>query len=97
MPKGYWIAQIDVQEPARYEAYRAAVGPALAAFGGRFVVRGGTAVVREGVSRARNVVVEFASLATAVACYDSPSYQQAKAIREEAAISDFVIVEGWDG
>lgn len=97
MPKGYWVALIDVHDPDIYPAYRTAVGPALAAFGGRFLVRGGAATVQEGSVKPRVVVVEFDSLADAKACYDSPAYQHARAIRDEAANSDLVIVEGWDG
>jgi uncharacterized protein (DUF1330 family) len=48
----------------------------------------------EGSSRERNVVVEFADLATAHACYASDEYQKAKAIRQRTAEADFVIVEG---
>lgn len=97
MPKGYWVALIDVHDPDIYPTYRTAVGPALAAFGGRFLVRAGAATVREGSVKPRVVVVEFASLADAKACYESPAYQQAKAIRDASAVSDLVIVEGWEG
>jgi uncharacterized protein (DUF1330 family) len=48
----------------------------------------------EGSSRERNVVVEFRDYATALACYRSPEYQSAKAIRNANADADFVIVEG---
>jgi uncharacterized protein (DUF1330 family) len=57
-------------------------------------VRGGLFEAKEGVSRERNVVVEFADVATAHACYDSPEYQAAKAIRNAVADADFIIVEG---
>jgi uncharacterized protein (DUF1330 family) len=59
-----------------------------------FLVRGGTVETNEGVSRERNVVVEFANLATARACYDSQEYQAAKEIRNAIAEADFIIVEG---
>ena len=48
----------------------------------------------EGSSRERNVVVAFDDYATALACYRSPEYQAAKALRNAYADSDFVIVEG---
>jgi uncharacterized protein (DUF1330 family) len=44
--------------------------------------------------RERNVVVELADHATALACYRSPEYQAAKAVRNANADTDFVIVEG---
>jgi uncharacterized protein (DUF1330 family) len=48
----------------------------------------------EGSSRERNVVVEFADMATAKACYASPEYQAARAIRQQHADADFLIAEG---
>src|SRR5712692_7499368 len=40
--KGYWIAHGDLTDPEGYKAYVAANAAAIAAFGGRFLVRGGT-------------------------------------------------------
>jgi uncharacterized protein (DUF1330 family) len=39
-------------------------------------------------------VVEFADRATADACYRSPEYQGAKAIRQKYADADFIIIDG---
>ena len=39
-------------------------------------------------------VVEFKDYETALACYRSPDYQAAKAIRNAFAEADFIIVEG---
>jgi uncharacterized protein (DUF1330 family) len=96
MPKAYWVAHVDVRDPAAYEAYRKANADAFAKYGARFVVRGGAQTVREGASKARTVVIEFADLATATACYESPEYQAAKALRDPVASGDLVIVEGYD-
>ena len=65
MAKGYWIARLDVTDPEVYKSYVAANGPALAAFGARFLVRGGKAEPLEGASRSRNVVIEFPSMEAA--------------------------------
>lgn len=97
MPKGYWIAHVDVRDPQAYEAYRAANAAPLAEHGGRFLVRGGPAEVREGSARARTVVIEFPSLEAARACYDSPGYQAALALRAPVSEADLVIVAGWEG
>lgn len=94
MARGYWIVRVSVRDAARYPDYLAAARPAFEKFGARFVVRGGPFEAKEGVSRERNVVVEFADVATAHACYDSPEYQAAKAIRNAVADADFIIVEG---
>ena len=48
----------------------------------------------EGKARARNVVIEFPSMQHAVDCYNSPEYQIAAKIRQEAADTEMVVVEG---
>jgi uncharacterized protein (DUF1330 family)/uncharacterized protein YjiS (DUF1127 family) len=94
MSKAYWIVRVSVRDEQRYPAYLAAARPAFEKFGARFVVRGGAFESMEGVARDRNVVVEFADRATATACYRSPEYEAAKAIRQSCAEADFIIVEG---
>jgi uncharacterized protein (DUF1330 family) len=94
MPKGYWIVRVSVRNADRYPDYLAAARTAFEKFGARFIVRGGKFDTMEGSSRERNVVVEFNDYATALACYRSPEYQAAKAIRNANADADFVIVEG---
>jgi uncharacterized protein (DUF1330 family) len=97
MPKGYWIAQIDVTDPAAYDGYRKLTPDIIAAHGGRFIVRGGAQEAVEGAARPRTVVVEFPSYEAARACYFSPGYQAAAAIRQGAAASNFLLIEGWEG
>ncbi len=97
MARGYWIAQVDVTDPERYRDYIAANRTAFEKYGGRFLVRGGRAETVEGQARARIVVIEFPSFEAARACYDSPEYAAARAIREAASVGDLVIAEGWDG
>jgi uncharacterized protein (DUF1330 family) len=97
MAKGYWIAHVDVTDPEAYQAYVRANTVAFAKFGGRFLVRGGPYKAAEGVARARQVVLEFKDYATALACYDSQEYQEAKELRAKASQNELVIVEGYDG
>ena len=97
MPKGYWIAHVDVTDPKRFEEYRAANAAALRKYGGKFLVRGGQHELRKGKLPPRQIVLEFESYAVAKACYDSPEYQAAARIRDEACKSDIVIVEGHEG
>ncbi|HEY4044414.1 MAG TPA: DUF1330 domain-containing protein [Rhodopila sp.] len=97
MAKGYWVARVDVHDPEAYKAYVAANAAAFAKFGARFLVRGGRSEAPEGTSRARNVVLEFKDYDTAVACYHSPEYSRAKALREPASEADLLIIEGYDG
>ena len=97
MAKGYWIARVDVHDEEGYKAY-AANNPAIfKKFGGKYVARGGKVTGLEGQSRSRNVVIEFPDYATAVACYRSPEYQANLKIRQANAITDLIIVEGYDG
>jgi uncharacterized protein (DUF1330 family) len=94
MAKGYWIVRVSVHDRERYPDYLAAAKPAFDKFGANFIVRGGPFDSMEGTSRDRNVVVEFKDLATAKACYQSPEYQAAKAIRQKYSDADFIIIEG---
>ena len=95
--KGYWIAHVDVTGPAGYQAYSAAIGAPIGQFGGRFLVRGGRQEVVEGRQRPRTVVLEFPSYEAALACYRSPDYQAAKALRLGHAEVDLIIIEGAEG
>ena len=97
MAKGYWIARVDVRDPEGYKSYVETAKPAFEAHGAKFIVRGGAVTELEGSARARNVVIEFDSVETALACYNSPTYQKAKAIREQYATADMCIVEGYEG
>ncbi|ALN71104.1 DUF1330 domain-containing protein [Aureimonas sp. AU20] len=94
MPKAYWIAHVDVDDPERYPDYIATAAPAMKRHGAKFLARGGPFQPLEGHSRARNVVIEFPSMEEALACYRSPEYQAAKAIREAVSTADILIIEG---
>lgn len=97
MAKGYWIARVDVQDPEGYKAYVAENAIAFAKYGARFIVRGGPFEAPEGTSRSRNVVLEFKDYATALACYRSPEYQKAVALRLPHSVIDLIVIEGYDG
>jgi uncharacterized protein (DUF1330 family) len=91
----YVIATIEVTDPAKYEAYKTAAQAAIAAHGGRYLVRGGASEVVEGAfPGSRFVVLEFPDLATARTFAASSDYAAAKAAREGAASMNMVIVEG---
>jgi uncharacterized protein (DUF1330 family) len=97
MAKGYWIARVDVTNPEGYKAYVAANGAAFRKYGAKFIVRGGPFEAPEGAPRSRNIVLEFADYATALACYNSPEYASAKALRDGRSEADLIIIEGYDG
>jgi len=94
MPKAYWIAHVDVRDPERYKDYVTTAAPAMERHGARFLARGGPFRDLEGPARARNVVIEFPSMEEALACYNSPEYQEAMAVRQEVSEAELLIVEG---
>ena len=94
MAKGYWIARIDIRDPERYKDYVAATKAPFEKYGATPLARGGAFTELEGTARARNVVLEFPSAQAAIDCYNSPEYQIAAKIRQEAADGELVVVEG---
>jgi uncharacterized protein (DUF1330 family) len=93
----YVIVETDVTDPERYERYKAAGSEAVAAAGGRYLVRGGELAVLEGDWQpSRLVVLEFEDLAAAKRWYESEAYQEAKKLREGAAHLRMVAVQGVD-
>ncbi|NDR59107.1 DUF1330 domain-containing protein [Aliiruegeria sabulilitoris] len=94
MQKGYWVAHVDVKDQRIFEEYKQAAAKPFARYGARFLVRAGQYDVREGELHPRTVVIEFPTFADALACYDDPEHQEAKAIRDPIADGDLVIVEG---
>jgi uncharacterized protein (DUF1330 family) len=97
MPKGYWVAHVDVSDPEKYKGYVAANAIAFKKYGARFLVRAGKFENPEGSTRARNVVIEFPSYQAALDCWHSPEYKRALSIRAPISQGDIVIVEGYDG
>ena len=75
MTKGYWVAHMDIEDVDKYKSYQQANKSPFEKFGAKFLIRGGVQDVREGVSKSRTVVIEFESLETAIACYESLDYQ----------------------
>ena len=95
MAKGYWVSCYrSIANPDAVAAYAKLAGPALAAAGGKFLARGVPAHAYEAGIKERMVVVEFESVAAAVACHDSPAYQDALKVFNNAAERDFRIIEG---
>ena len=97
MAKAYWIGRVDVNNPDGYKAYVAANAEPFRKYGAKFLVRGGQFENPEGSSRSRNVVLEFKDYATALACYRSPEYAKAKALRAGAVDIDIIVIEGYEG
>jgi len=91
----YVIADVEVTDPAAYEAYRKQVPATIEKYGGKYLARGGATEVKEGSwMPARLVILEFPSMDQAKRWYDSPEYAPALALRERASKSKLVFVEG---
>ena len=96
MAKGYWIARVTVNDQAGYDEYRRRNAIAFAKYGAKFVVRGGGRSVF-GTSRQHNVALEFPNHQAALACFDSPEYQDATQFLKKSCDVDLVIAEGYEG
>lgn len=95
MPKAYWIsAYRAIHDPDALAAYARLAAPALQAAGGRFLARGVPAKVYESGQAQRTVILEFDSVAQAIAAHDSPAYQEALRALGKAVDRDLRIIEG---
>ena len=95
MAKAYWIASYrSIKNPDALAAYAKLAGPAIQGAGGRFLVRGMPAKTFEAGLNQRTVMIEFDSVAQAIAAHDSPAYQEALRVLGDAAERDIRIVEG---
>lgn len=94
----YVIVEITVLDPERYDRYKELAPASIAAYGGRYLVRGGASEPLEGGwTPARLVIVEFPSVERARAWWSSPEYADAKAMRQAAAHTEMLLVEGAPG
>jgi uncharacterized protein (DUF1330 family) len=91
----YIIVQIKVTDPAAYDRYKEMAPPAIAAYGGRYLLRGGSVKTLEGDwNPGRFVILEFPDRESAQSWWDSPEYADAKALRYASADSQMILVEG---
>jgi uncharacterized protein (DUF1330 family) len=95
MAKAYWIAFYrEISDPNKLNAYAKLAGPAIEQGGGRFLARGIPAQVYDEGRPERTVVIEFDSVAKAVAVHDSRAYQEALAALKGGVVRDLRIVAG---
>ena len=95
MAKAYWISVYrSVSDPDKLAAYAKLAGPALTAAGGRFLARGEPAQVYEQGIKQRTVLLEFDSVAAAVAAHDSAAYAEALRALDGGADREIRIMEG---
>jgi uncharacterized protein (DUF1330 family) len=91
----YVISEIEIRDAAAMEAYRSLAAPAIAQYGGRYLVRGGAAEVVEGGPPPKTlIIVEFPSMARLREWYASPEYAEALKVRQRALERRLIFVEG---
>jgi uncharacterized protein (DUF1330 family) len=96
MKKGYWVvAYRSVSDASAPKHYGELATPAIAAGGGKVLIRTADAIEpHEAGLKQRTVVTEFESFEKAVSTYNSAAYQSALKVLGSAAERDFRIVEG---
>ena len=91
----YVIVDMAVHDAVKIEEYRKLAGASIAAHGGKFLVRGGRIEILDGDWKPQRVVViEFPGMEQAQRWRASPEYGKACAIRDRAATTRMVLVEG---
>jgi uncharacterized protein (DUF1330 family) len=84
--KGYFFVEVEITDPAAYEAYRRKVPDIISAHGGKILVRGGYPQPLDGVMpHRRRVIVEFDSPEAVKTFYYSDAYQATQPIRLNAS------------
>lgn len=95
MAKGYWVVCYHaINNPDGFAAYVKVAPAAVQAAGGRFVARGMPARTYEKGMNQRVTLIEFDSLAQALAAHETPAYQEALRVLGDAVERDMRIVEG---
>jgi uncharacterized protein (DUF1330 family) len=89
------IVEIDIHNLELYKSYTKLTPDTIAAYDGKFLVRGGETTLLEGDWQPkRMVVLEFPSVDRATSWWHSDEYASAKEIRQKAATTKMIIVEG---
>jgi uncharacterized protein (DUF1330 family) len=91
----YVVVQVTVADAATYARYRELAPPSIAQYGGRYLVRGGPSSLLEGTWQpTRLVILEFPDRERAQAWWDSPEYAAAKALRQQSADTEMLLIDG---
>ena len=91
----YMIVDEDVFDTEGLADYAKAAGRTIAQYGGKAIIRTTESEVLEGIWKPKRLVVlEFESREAAKRWYDSPEYQAIIPLRQKAAKSNFILVEG---
>jgi uncharacterized protein (DUF1330 family) len=92
----YFVADVDIRDPEKFEDYRTKVPALVERYGGRYLVRGGELHPVEGDPGVKRlVIIEFPSVEAARRFNTSAEYVPLLRLRRESAASEIVPVEGW--
>ena len=94
----YIIVNIEITDPERYAEYIKVAPSTIAKFGGEYLARGGKVEKLEGSWEPKRVVVlEFETYEKAKAWWSCDEYAGPKKLRQSAAITNMILVEGMSG
>ena len=89
------IVDVTITDTQAYEEYKKTYSAAVAANDGKFIVRGGKTETLEGDWQPERIVVlEFPTVERAKEWWNSATYSKAKDIRQRAADTKMIVVEG---
>ena len=93
--KAYLITDIHVHDLETYQSYIGQVPPFIAKHGGTYLVRAGKTTVADGDWQPeRLIILEFPSMERAQAFIEDPEYAKVATLRQAAAKTNMVLVEG---
>jgi uncharacterized protein (DUF1330 family) len=91
----FLIARVNILDMNKYKQYLNVSPKIIEKYGGKYIARAGETVTLEGPEETRRVVIiEFPSLQRAKEFYNSIEYQEAKNLRNDAAIGELLVVDG---
>ncbi len=91
----YVIVEVSIHDHSEYEKYKKLTPAAISAFNGKFLVRGGKTISLEGDWKPERIVVlEFPSVEKANEWWHSELYTEAKLIRQRAAKTKMIVIQG---
>jgi uncharacterized protein (DUF1330 family) len=93
-PPGYFVAELQVTDPARFQTFVPQVPATLQPFGGHFIVRPAPVSALEGDPPKNFAIIAFDSVQQAMAWYHSPAYQAILPLRLSPAKTTAFVAEG---
>ena len=91
----YVVINNDILDPDRYSEYAKLAPATVEAYGGKYLARGGKVEVLIGDwFPTRLVMIEFESVEQAKKWLNSPEYSAPRKMRQSAAHSRMVVIEG---